>query len=104
MLVSLDGEVLGDRPKLGATVAVRKTEKLSNLGAAMMLNQAAGNVLPAVEQSIAPRELFHTRGGRLGWKNALRTAGALDDNPTGESHAGKCNAEQVGPSYQRRAG
>jgi hypothetical protein len=45
VLVSLEGEVLGNRPKLGATVAVRKTAKLSNLGAAMMLNQAAGNVL-----------------------------------------------------------
>jgi hypothetical protein len=45
VLVSLNGEVLGDRPKLGATVAVRKTEKLSPPGAAMMLNQAASNVL-----------------------------------------------------------
>jgi hypothetical protein len=42
--VSLQGKVLGDRPKLGATVAVQKGAKLSNLGAAMMLNQVAGNV------------------------------------------------------------
>ena len=50
VLVSLDAEVKGDRPKLGAPVSVRKTPKLSELGAAAVLNQAAGKILDKLAQ------------------------------------------------------
>lgn len=45
VLVSVEVEVKGVKPKLGAPVAVRKTEQLSELGAAIVLNRAAGEIL-----------------------------------------------------------
>jgi hypothetical protein len=48
VLVSLEMQVLGDKPKLDNPVAVRKIAKPTPLGAAMMLNQSAGNVLREV--------------------------------------------------------